>query len=77
MSDTQPTILQLSKAYGISTAYWHRISSVAGIEREDWHCPDRIFKMLLGRNASPLRQKLADPGNRSTIAKSLSRITNN
>jgi hypothetical protein len=74
MNATAPTILQLSKAYNISSKYWHHISNTAGITRDDWNEPDFIFRKLLERNDSPLRQRLSDPKNRAAIRRTLSRI---
>jgi hypothetical protein len=74
MTATAPTILQLSKAYNISSKYWHHISNTAGITRDDWNEPDFIFRKLLERNDSPLRQRLSDPKNRAAIRRTLSRI---
>jgi hypothetical protein len=74
MTTTAPTILQLSKAYGISSKYWHHISRTAGITREDWDEPDFIFRKLLERNDSPLRQRLSDPQTRAVIRKILLKL---
>jgi len=74
MTTTAPTILQLSKAYNISSKYWHHISNTAGITREDWNEPDFIFRKLLERNDSPLRQRLSDPQTRAVIRKTLLKL---
>jgi len=66
-----PTILQISKCYGISSTYYHRLTALEYLTREDWLEPDLIFHKLLERNHSPLRAKLADPATRANIKQAL------
>jgi hypothetical protein len=73
-ASASPTILEISKCYGVSSTYFHRLSSLENLTREDWMEPDLMFRKLLDRNHSPLRARLADPAKRKSIKQALTRI---
>jgi len=60
-----PTLPQLAASYRTSKQRVHQLVADHGFDAVA--DPARLFSILLGRTASPLRSRLSDPGERARI----------